>query len=56
MGSCKGVQALVLTEESSCNEISSILSEVLKMLGKIPDVQRGITRNFHRTAIAAEVL
>ncbi|XP_020682770.1 DNA mismatch repair protein MSH3 isoform X2 [Dendrobium catenatum] len=49
MGSCRG-----LKEETSCNETSSILSEVLKMLGKSPDVQRGITRIFHRTATAAE--
>ncbi|XP_020577568.1 DNA mismatch repair protein MSH3 [Phalaenopsis equestris] len=56
MGSCRVLQAAFLTKESSCNETSSIMSDVLKMLGKSPDVQRGITRIFHRTATAAEFI
>ena len=61
MGSCSNSQKLaVLEEDNLCNtvvqsEISSVLSSVLAMLGKSPDIQRGITRIFHRTATTAEV-
>lgn len=33
----------------------SLLSTVLTNLGRSPDIQRGITRIFHRTATASEV-
>lgn len=36
-------------------EISHVLSSVLTTLGRVPDIQRGITRIFHRTATPAEV-
>lgn len=62
MGSCSSSQNLVVLEENSlCNtfaqiEISNVLSSVFTALGKSPDVQRGITRIFHQTATAAEVI
>ncbi|KAI3953537.1 hypothetical protein MKW92_005051 [Papaver armeniacum] len=37
-------------------EVKYILSSVLRTLGKSPDVQRGITRIFHRTATAAKFI
>ncbi|MCL7036287.1 hypothetical protein MKW94_029891, partial [Papaver nudicaule] len=37
-------------------EVNYILSTVLTTLGRSLDIQRGITRVFHRTAIAAELL
>ena len=37
-------------------EVHDILSSVLTSLARSPDIQRGITRIFHRTAKAAEVL
>lgn len=36
-------------------EISQVLSSVLTTLGRAPDIQRGITRIFHRTATPSEV-
>ncbi|KAJ0963811.1 hypothetical protein J5N97_028933 [Dioscorea zingiberensis] len=36
--------------------VSSIISSVLTMLGKSSDIQRGLTRIFHRTATAAEFI
>lgn len=33
-----------------------LLSVVLTALGRSPDIQRGITRIFHRTATASEVV
>lgn len=36
-------------------EFYYILSSVLTYLGKSPDIQRGITRIFHRTATPSEV-
>ncbi|KAG9441136.1 hypothetical protein H6P81_016990 [Aristolochia fimbriata] len=39
-----------------CTEIDSVLASVLTTLGKSPDVQRGITRIFHRTASPAEFI
>lgn len=36
-------------------KIGYLLSSILTTLGRSPDVQRGITRIFHRTATAAEV-
>ncbi|KAK8951905.1 DNA mismatch repair protein MSH3 [Platanthera zijinensis] len=56
MGSCRGSQEVVLSEKLSCRETSSILSQVLNLLAKSPDVQRGITRIFHRTATPAEFI
>ncbi|RZC64894.1 hypothetical protein C5167_008588 [Papaver somniferum] len=37
-------------------EVNYILSSVLRTLGRSPDIQRGITRIFHRTATAAEFI
>lgn len=37
-------------------EFSYILSSVLTNLGRSPDIQRGITRIFHRTATPSEVI
>lgn len=37
-------------------ELNYILSSVLTCLGRAPDIQRGITRIFHRTAAPSEVL
>lgn len=37
-------------------EVHQILSSVLTILGRLPDIQRGITRIFHRTATAPEVI
>lgn len=37
-------------------EVHHILSSVLTSLGRSPDIQRGITRIFHRTAKPVEVL
>lgn len=36
-------------------EIHHLISSVLATLGRAPDVQRGITRIFHRTATPSEV-
>lgn len=36
-------------------EIYHIISSVLTTLGRAPDVQRGITRIFHRTTTPSEV-
>jgi hypothetical protein len=45
----------VSQNEISKPDLNSILSSVLTMLGRLPDVERGITRIFHRTAKATEV-
>ncbi|KAL7146352.1 hypothetical protein ABFS83_06G034900 [Erythranthe nasuta] len=37
-------------------EIHNVISSVLFTLGRVPDVQRGITRIFHRTATASEFI
>lgn len=37
-------------------KVHHVLSSVLTSLGRSPDVQRGITRIFHRTATASEVI
>lgn len=36
-------------------ELGYLLSSVLTTLGRSPDIQRGITRIFHRTATPSEV-
>lgn len=36
-------------------DFSYLLSSVLTALGRSPDIQRGITRIFHRTATTSEV-
>lgn len=62
MGSCRESHDKHMQEsETSCNlvvhsELGSVLSSVLTMLGRSPDVQRGITRIFHRTATPKEVM
>eukprot|EP00268_Persea_americana_P050080 TRINITY_DN5420_c0_g1_i5.p1 TRINITY_DN5420_c0_g1~~TRINITY_DN5420_c0_g1_i5.p1 ORF type:complete len:629 (+),score=145.72 TRINITY_DN5420_c0_g1_i5:657-2543(+) len=48
-------------EEASCSpviqrKIDYLLSSALTTLGRSPDIQRGITRIFHRTATAAEFI
>lgn len=37
-------------------EFNYILSSVLTTLGRSPDIQRGITRIFHKTATPSEVM
>lgn len=37
-------------------ELTYVLSSVLTTLGRSPDIQRGITRIFHRTATPPEVM
>ncbi|KAK1284628.1 DNA mismatch repair protein MSH3 [Acorus calamus] len=60
MGIYKASQGIIeLDEEVFCGnvvppQISNIVSQVLIALGRAPDVQRGITRIFHRTATASE--
>ncbi|XP_020079711.1 DNA mismatch repair protein MSH3 isoform X1 [Ananas comosus] len=62
MGSCRESHDKHMQEsETSCNlvvhsELGSVLSSVLTMLGRSPDVQRGITRIFHRTATPKEFI
>lgn len=38
------------------SELNYLLSSVLTTLGRSPDIQRGITRIFHRTSTASEVI
>lgn len=62
MGSYKGSQSIVEIEGGDSDaaimqpELSCLLSSVLTFLGRSPDIQRGITRIFHRTATPSEVL
>ncbi|KAG0460562.1 hypothetical protein HPP92_020859 [Vanilla planifolia] len=61
MDSIGGSQAIVLAEENCYNAlaqtgIGSSISQVIKMLAKSPDIQRGIARIFHRTAEASEFI
>lgn len=37
-------------------KLHQLLRSFLTSLGQVPDIQRGITRIFHRTAAASEVL
>lgn len=37
-------------------KLHKLLNSVLTNLGNLPDVQRGITRIFHQTATASEVM
>ncbi|XP_026389118.1 DNA mismatch repair protein MSH3-like isoform X2 [Papaver somniferum] len=59
MGTKKDIDGF--NNEDDCVEIAQpevnyILSSVLRTLGRSPDIQRGITRIFHRTAAAAEFI
>ncbi|KAI4351764.1 hypothetical protein L6164_006086 [Bauhinia variegata] len=61
MGSCNGLQNLGYLEKDSDvavvqPELAYILSSVLTNLGRAPDIQRGITRIFHRTATPSEFI
>lgn len=60
MGSCKASQSGLDEGESDVTyiqpEVHSLLSSVLTTLGRSPDIQRGLTRIFHRTATASEVI
>ena len=61
MGSYKASQNINCDEENSnvtivCPKLHQVLSSVLTFLGRSPDIQRGITRIFHRTATTSEVL
>lgn len=62
MGLCMGpkLESELATEKHSVahkqSEIAEVISSVLTMLGKSPDVQRGISRIFHRTSTSAEVV
>ena len=37
-------------------KLHQMITSVLENLGRLPDIQRGITRIFHRTATASEVI
>ncbi|KAI3966606.1 hypothetical protein MKX01_011404 [Papaver californicum] len=59
MGTKKDVDGF--NNEDDCveiaqHEVNYILSSVLTTLARSPDIQRGITRIFHRTATAAEFI
>lgn len=61
MGSSQASNQVMVDEEPLYGthvqlEIDHVLSSVLKTLGRMPDVQRGITRIFHQTATPAEVV
>ncbi|XP_022736082.1 DNA mismatch repair protein MSH3 isoform X2 [Durio zibethinus] len=62
MGSYKGSQRIVEIDAEDSDvtivqpELSCVLSSVLTYLGRSPDIQRGITRIFHRTATPAEFI
>ncbi|XVF09858.1 hypothetical protein REPUB_Repub07fG0133200 [Reevesia pubescens] len=62
MGSYKGFQSIVEIDGEDSDvaimqqEFSCVLSSVLTFLGRSPDVQRGITRIFHRTATPKEFI
>ncbi|XP_039046481.1 LOW QUALITY PROTEIN: DNA mismatch repair protein MSH3-like [Hibiscus syriacus] len=62
MGSYKDSQSIVEIkgEDSDLTtmqtELSCLLSSVLTFLGRSPDIQRGITRIFHRTATPTEFI
>lgn len=61
MGSCKASQNFGGIDEGDSDvtyvqpEVNYLLSSVLTTLGRSPDIQRGLTRIFHRTATASEV-
>ncbi|CAN1264856.1 DNA mismatch repair protein MSH3 [Linum perenne] len=44
-----------MSSSSVQNDLYYLLSSVLTTLGRLPDIQRGITRIFHRTATPKEV-
>ncbi|KAI7741994.1 hypothetical protein M8C21_006842, partial [Ambrosia artemisiifolia] len=44
------------TNISSTPKLHQLLTSVLTNLGRLPDIQRGITRIFHRTATASEFI
>lgn len=61
MGSYKASQDINIGERDSDvtivrPKLHQVLSSVLTFLGRSPDIQRGITRIFHRTATTSEVL
>ncbi|KAL1822754.1 hypothetical protein ACET3Z_009532 [Daucus carota] len=61
MGSYKASQNINCDEENSnvtivCPKLHQVLSSVLTFLGRSPDIQRGITRIFHRTATTSEFI
>lgn len=61
MGTCNGMKNLGRFEEDFdvaivLPELAHILSLVLTSLGRAPDIQRGITRIFHRTATPSEFI
>ncbi|KAM7273537.1 hypothetical protein ACFE04_028201 [Oxalis oulophora] len=60
MGSCKAAQSVNSLDEENHDitivqpDLYYLLSSILTTLGRSPDIQRGITRIFHRTATAPE--
>ncbi|GFP82204.1 DNA mismatch repair protein msh3 [Phtheirospermum japonicum] len=60
MGSTKASDIDLQEENSDITivhpDIHHLLTSVLTTLGRVPDVQRGITRIFHRTASASEFI
>lgn len=61
MASSKVSQNIIELDEADSDvmviepELNYVLSSVLTTLGRTPDIQRGITRIFHRTATPSEV-
>lgn len=60
IGSSKGLQNVGGVDDKDSNattsELGYLLPSLLTTLGRLPDLQRGITRIFHRTATASEVI
>ncbi|GKU89340.1 hypothetical protein SLEP1_g3490 [Rubroshorea leprosula] len=62
MGSCKVSPSFIENDEEDSAitiaqpEFYSVVSSVLTFLGRSPDIQRGITRIFHRTATPSEFI
>ena len=61
MGSSNGMKSLGYDDEDPevtivQPELAYILSLVLTNLSRAPDIQRGVTRIFHRTANPSEVI
>jgi len=62
MGGCSASDSFNQVDEGSLkfaavpSDISCVISSVLTTLGQSTDVQRGITRIFHKTATPSEVM
>lgn len=62
IGACNKSHSSFSFDEEESNvtivqpEVYNLLSSVLTTVGRSPDIQRGITRIFHRSATASEVM